>query len=130
MPDRLRRLSVDADAGPPHVLATRLLSHASPAHRMAANRSVVSSAGSTPYGQKIGRHDLTRPLDGNSAEVRPVARDTALALRAAKPSPEGTAGRCPVPGGSARHGNGRHTRSAPVAATARRTGSPWTGTPP
>src|SRR5215475_3911905 len=83
-----------------------------------------------PYGQKIGRRDLTLPVDGNSAEVRLVARDTALALRAAKPLPEETAGRCPVPGGSARHGNGRHTRSAPVAATARRTGSPWTGTPP
>ena len=70
------------------------------------------------------------PLDDSSAGDLPVARDTAPAPRAAEPPPEGTAGRCPCLGGSARRGNVRRIRGAPAATTARRTGSPWTGTPP
>ena len=63
---------------------------------------------------------------------KPVQSLAALhsAHRSDDPSPEETAGRCPSPGDSARHGNGRRIRSAPPATNARRTGSPSTGTPP
>jgi hypothetical protein len=71
---------------------------------------------------RTGRHGITPPLDGNSAEARPIARGTAQALRAADPSPQETARRCPSPGDSARHGNGRHNCTAPAVTTARRTG--------
>ena len=76
------------------------------------------------------RRTITLPLDDNSVEARPTARGTAQAPRGRGPCSEETAGRCPSPGGSARCGNGRRIRSAPAARSARRTGSPSTGTPP
>src|SRR3954467_14381179 len=55
------------------------------------------------------------PPDGNNARVRPVARGIEQTCRGGCSYPEGTAGRCPSPDDSARHGNVRHTRSGLAA---------------
>jgi hypothetical protein len=73
---------------------------------------------------------ITPPLDNNSAEAHPTVRGTAQAPRGGGADPEETAEHCPSPGDSARHGNGRHSRSAPAARSARQRGLPWTSTPP
>ena len=84
-----------------------------------------------PVGSKnqTDRRGITQPLDDNSAEAHPIARGTSLAPRAADRFLEETAGHCPSLDDSARHGNGRHSCSAPAATTARGRGSPWTGIP-
>jgi hypothetical protein len=81
-----------------------------------------------PYGQKTGSADVasrrlsmiiaqepTQSLAG-PPRWRSVARGNSRTL--------------PFPGDSARRGNGRGSRSMPAATTARRKGSPLTGTPP
>src|ERR1700716_2881462 len=85
-----------------------------------------------PVGPKnrTGRRGITPPLDDSSAEAHPIDRGTAQAPRAADRLPEETAGRYPSPDDFARHGNGRHSCSAPAATSARRRGSLWTSTPP
>src|SRR5262245_58258521 len=73
---------------------------------------------------------FTLPPDGNSARVRPVARGIGQTCRGGWSYPEGTAGCCPSPDDSARHGNVRHTHSELAAGSARQRGSLWTSTPP
>src|SRR5215475_10746397 len=74
---------------------------------------------------------ITPPLDSNSAGAHLIAPGIEqAAARGGYPYHEGTAGRYPCPGDSARHDNARRIRSAPAAGSARPTGSPWTSTPP
>ena len=91
--------------------------------RMINNSNQQSASVGTGY-------SFTPPLDDSSAEAHPIARGTSLAPRAADRFLEETAGHCPSLADSARHGNGRHSRSAPAATSARRRGSLWTSTPP
>src|SRR5262249_26531917 len=68
---------------------------------------------------------ITPPLDGNSAGAHPIAPGIEqAAARGGYPYHEGTAGRYPCPGDSARHDNARRIRSAPAAGSARPRGSP------
>src|SRR5262245_41406013 len=81
-------------------------------------------------GLNLGRA-ITPPLDGNSAGAHPIAPGIEqTAARGGYPYHEGTAGRYPCPGDSARHDNVRRIRSAPAAASTRPRGSLWTRTPP
>src|SRR5262245_11526795 len=77
------------------------------------------------------RRAITPPLDGNSAGAHPIAPGIEqTAAPGGYPYHEGTAGRYPCPGDSARQDNVRHILSAPAAASPRPRGSPWTSTPP
>src|SRR5262245_5838244 len=68
-------------------------------------------------GLNLGRA-ITPPLDGNSAGAHPIAPGIEqTAARGGYPYHEGTAGRYPCPGDSARHDNVRHILSAPAAAS-------------
>src|SRR5262245_8803996 len=81
-------------------------------------------------GLNLGRA-ITPPLDGNSAGAHPIAPGIEqTAARGGYPYHEGTAGRYPCPGDSARHDNVRRIRSVPAAASTRPRGSLWTSTPP
>src|SRR5262249_38190622 len=74
---------------------------------------------------------ITPPLDGNSAGAHPIAPGIEqTAARGGYPYHEGTEGRYPCPGGSARHDNVRRIRSASAAAGTRPTGSPLSSNPP
>src|SRR5262245_51337344 len=76
-------------------------------------------------GLNLGRA-ITPPLDGNSAGAHPIAPGIEqTAARGGYPYHEGTAGRYPCPGDSARH-DVRRIRSAPTAASTRPRGSLWT----
>jgi hypothetical protein len=73
---------------------------------------------------------ITLPLDGNSAAAHPVVRGIAQAEGDKRSFRGETAEHCLSPGDFAQHGNARRIRSARAAGSARRKGSPWTGTPP
>src|ERR1700680_2465681 len=75
-------------------------------------------------------HAVTLPPDGNNVASRPVARGIEQARRGGCLHSEGTAGHCPFLGDFARHGNARHIRPAPAAASAHQTAPPWTNTLP
>src|SRR5262245_37585009 len=81
-------------------------------------------------GLNLGRA-ITPPLDGNSAGAHPNARGIEqTAACSGYAYYEGTAGRYPCPGDSARHDHVRRIRSVPAAASTRPRGSLWTSTPP
>ena len=60
---------------------------------------------------------FTLPLGGDDSGARPFAHGIEPVCRGECSHPKGTAGRCPSPDNSARHGNAGHIRSGLVAAS-------------
>jgi hypothetical protein len=73
---------------------------------------------------------FTPPLDGDNTRAHRVARGIAQDPRDERSYSEETTGHHRSPDDSAQHGNTRHIRSLPTAASAHQRGSPWTNTLP